>query len=79
MHRPVRAWQITTVPSETEPGSAKRKEGVNPMDARIVDKSKLPPYLVPREGVKYFEDYNEEMYNMRNAAVKLVTEALGSR
>jgi ABC-type Fe3+ transport system substrate-binding protein len=44
-----------------------------------VDKSKLPAYLVPRDGVKYFEDYNEETYNMRNAAVKLVTEALGSR
>jgi ABC-type Fe3+ transport system substrate-binding protein len=44
-----------------------------------VDKSKLPSYLVPREGVKYFEDYNEETYNTRNAAVKLITEALGSR
>jgi ABC-type Fe3+ transport system substrate-binding protein len=44
-----------------------------------VDKSKLPGYLIPREGVKYFEDYNEETYNTRNAAVKLVTEALGRR
>lgn len=44
-----------------------------------VDKSGLPGYLVPREGVKYLEDNNEETYNKRDAAVKLVTEALGNR
>jgi ABC-type Fe3+ transport system substrate-binding protein len=44
-----------------------------------VDKSKLPEYLVPREGVKYFEDYNESIYRNRDAVVKLITEALGSR
>jgi ABC-type Fe3+ transport system substrate-binding protein len=44
-----------------------------------VDKSTLPSYLVPRPGVKYLEDYNEETYNKRDAAVKLITEALGKR
>jgi ABC-type Fe3+ transport system substrate-binding protein len=44
-----------------------------------VDKSTLPSYLLPREGGKYLEDYNEETYNKRDAAVKLITEALGNR
>ncbi|MGE0716524.1 MAG: ABC transporter substrate-binding protein [Alphaproteobacteria bacterium] len=44
-----------------------------------VDKSKLPAYLVPREGVKYFEDYNESLYRNRNKVIQLISDALGSR
>ncbi|HXQ49916.1 MAG TPA: extracellular solute-binding protein [Stellaceae bacterium] len=39
----------------------------------------LPDYLVPRDGVKYYEAYNEEVYFSRDAVVKLVSEALGNR
>lgn len=39
----------------------------------------LPDYLVPRPGVKYYEAFNENEYFSRNAVVKLITDALGSR
>ena len=39
----------------------------------------LPDYLVPRPGVDYYEAFNEHEYFTRNAVVKLITEALGSR
>jgi iron(III) transport system substrate-binding protein len=39
----------------------------------------LPDYLVPRPGRKYYEAFNEYEYFSRNAVVKLITDALGSR
>jgi ABC-type Fe3+ transport system substrate-binding protein len=39
----------------------------------------LPDYLVPRQGVKYYEAFNENEYFSRNDVVKLITDALGNR
>jgi ABC-type Fe3+ transport system substrate-binding protein len=44
-----------------------------------VNNTGLPDYLIPKQGAKYYEAFNEKEYFTRNAVVKLITEALGNR
>lgn len=46
---------------------------------RLDVKTGIPEYLIPKPGVKYFEAYNEDIYNSRRPVVKAITEALGKR
>lgn len=45
-----------------------------------LDDSALPPYVIPQEGVEYFDDNTEEFYtNERQVFIEEVTELLGGR
>lgn len=45
-----------------------------------IDKSGVPPYVVPQEGVEYFDDNTEEFYTGdRQVYIEEVTELLGGR
>ena len=46
---------------------------------RLDVKTGLPGYVVPKPGIKYFEAYNEKIYNSRGTVVNAITKALGSR
>jgi ABC-type Fe3+ transport system substrate-binding protein len=46
---------------------------------RLDVKTGLPDYVVPKDGIKYFEAYNEKIYNSRKIVIKAITDALGKR